>query len=125
MVQDISQMYITGPDVIKPVTGEEVTHEELGGASTHAIKSGVAHFVFETEEECLDQIRQLLGFLPSNNMEDPPMIPSFDEPTRTDEALAHIVPDDIVKGYDMREIINRIVDDTDFFESAILLVVEK
>lgn len=116
MVYGLGQMYITGPDVVKAATGETVTHETLGGAESHATMSGVAHFSYQTEEECLNEVRRLLTYLPSNNMEDPPMIPSFDEPTRTDEALAHIVPDDIVKGYDMREIINRIVDDADFFE---------
>lgn len=116
MVQDISQMYITGPDVIKPVTGEEVTHEELGGASAHAIKSGVAHFVFETEEECLDQIRQLLAFLPSNNMEDPPLIASFDPLDRTDPGLGAVVPKEPNKAYDVREIMARTVDNGQFME---------
>ena len=116
MVQDISQMYITGPDVIKPVMGEEVTHEELGGASAHAIKSGVAHFVFETEEECLDQIRQLLEFLPSNNMDDPPLIASFDPLDRTDPGLGAVVPKEPNKAYDVREIMARTVDNGQFME---------
>ncbi|MBI4339361.1 MAG: acyl-CoA carboxylase subunit beta [Chloroflexi bacterium] len=116
MVQGIGQMYITGPDVIKAATGEVVTHEVLGGAESHATKSGVAHFSYPTEQECFSEVRRLLTFLPQNNMEDPPVFPSYDDPERTDDVLAHIVPDDLVKGYDMREVINRIVDDGDFFE---------
>ncbi|MEE8442212.1 MAG: carboxyl transferase domain-containing protein, partial [Dehalococcoidia bacterium] len=97
MVQGISQMYITGPDVIKAATGEGVTHEHLGGADSHAMLSGVAHFSHATEQECLKEVRRLLSFLPQNNMEDPPYTSSYDDPNRTDEALAHIIPDDPVK----------------------------
>ena len=116
MVQDIGQMYITGPDVIKAVMGQEVTHEELGGASAHAIKSGVAHFVFETEEECLNQMRRLLGFLPSNNMEDPPLVEAFDPSDRSDPSLGDVVPKEPNKAYDVREIMVRIVDSGDLME---------
>jgi len=116
MVRGIGQMYITGPDVIKAVTGEEITHEELGGADAHASRSGVAHFAFDTEQECLAQVRRLLSFLPSNNMDDPPAVEPLDDPERRDEELLSIVPDDPSKPYDMREIILRLVDDGDFME---------
>ncbi|MBI4202027.1 MAG: acyl-CoA carboxylase subunit beta [Chloroflexi bacterium] len=116
MVQGLSQMYITGPDVIKAATGEVVTHETLGGAESHATMSGVAHFNFASEQECLNEVRRLLTYLPQNNMDDPPFVPSYDDPGRTDDSLTHIVPDDLVKGYNMREIINRIVDDSEFLE---------
>jgi propionyl-CoA carboxylase beta chain len=116
MVQGIGQMYITGPDVIKAVTGEEVTHEELGGALAHTTKSGVAHFAYDNEEECLGQVRRLLDFLPLNNMEDPPAVEPFDDPKRQDEELAYIVPADPAKAYDIREIIVRVVDGGDFME---------
>ena len=116
MVKEIGQMYITGPDVIKAVTGEEVTHEELGGATSHASKSGVAHFALDSEEECFQQIRRLLGFLPQNNMEDPPWTETFDDPNRVEEALAHIVPDDSNQPYDTNEIIRLVADDGDFME---------
>ena len=116
MVKGIGQMYITGPDVIKAATGEVVTHEALGGADSHAIHSGVAHFSHASEAECLEEVRRLLSFLPQNNMEDPPASPSYDDPLRTDEMLQTIVPDDLVKPYDMRELIARVVDDGDFLE---------
>ena len=116
MVQGISQMYITGPDVIKAVTGQEVTHEELGGALTHGNRSGVAHFVYDSEEECLAQVRRLLGFLPSNNMEDPPVVQSLDDPGRMDEGLSYIVPDEANRAYDIRDIVLVVVDDEEFME---------
>ena len=116
MVEGLGQMYITGPEVVKAVTGEEVTHEDLGGASSHASKSGVAHFSQETEEECLSQIRRLLSFLPQNNMEEPPRSNATDDPARRDEGLAHIVPDSPNQPYDMLDIIGRIVDGGDFME---------
>ena len=116
MVKGTGQMYITGPDVIKAVTGEEVTHEELGGATAHASKSGVAHFSFESEEECLEQVRRLLTFLPQNNMDDPSYQEPLDEPNRREEDLAYIVPEDSQKPYDMKDIIHRVVDDGDFME---------
>ena len=112
----IGQMYITGPDVIKTVTGEVVTHEELGGAQTHATRSGVAHFAPESEEECLQQIRRLLSFLPSNNMEDPPRQAARDDPDRTAESLAGIIPDSPNQPYDMVEIITAVADDGDFMQ---------
>lgn len=116
MVRGIGQMYITGPDVIKAVTGEEVTHEELGGAHAHTTKSGVAHFAYDTEGECLQQVRRLLSFLPSNNTEDPPIVDTGDPPDRRDEALRYLVPENPMKSYDVKEIIRRVVDRGDFFE---------
>ena len=115
MVQGTGQMYITGPDVIKAVTGEDVTHEELGGAASHATRSGVAQFVYDTEDECLAEVRRLLGFLPGNNLEDPPMGPNLKSATAPDPELRYIVPDDANRPYDMRDIIYRLVDD-DFME---------
>jgi acetyl-CoA carboxylase carboxyltransferase component len=116
MVQGIGQMYITGPDVIKAATGENVTHEFLGGADSHTILSGNAHFSFPSEQECLDEVRRLITFLPQNNMEDPLSTPYYDDPTLTDDVLSQIIPNDPVKAYDMREIIARIVDGGDFLE---------
>ena len=116
VVSGVGQMYITGPDVVKAVTGEDVSHEELGGARTHASKSGVAHFAIESEEECLQQIRRLLGFLPLNNMEDPPRQDAFDDPGRRDERLAEVVPDNPNQPYDMLEIITAVVDDGDLMQ---------
>ena len=116
MVSGIGQMYITGPDVIKAVTGESVTHEELGGASAHASKSGVAHFSIESERECFEQIRRLLSFLPLNNMEDPPRQTNLDDPNRSDEELAHIIPEDPNQPYNMLDIISRVVDDGEFMQ---------
>ncbi len=116
MVQKTSQMYITGPDVIKAVTQEEVTHEELGGAMTQATRSGVAHFAIAGEEDCLHEVRHLLSFLPLNNMEDPPVLPIGDDPHRRSEEMLVLVPDDPVKPYDMREVIFRVVDSGDFME---------
>jgi propionyl-CoA carboxylase beta chain len=116
MVQGTSQMYITGPDVIKAVTQESVTHEELGGAMAHATNSGVAHFAIAGEYECLQEVRRLVSFLPLNNMEDPPLVETGDDPHRRSEDLLTIIPDDPNKPYDMREIIYRIVDNGDFME---------
>ncbi|MDZ4278568.1 MAG: acyl-CoA carboxylase subunit beta, partial [Dehalococcoidia bacterium] len=116
MTQGTSQMYITGPDVIKAVTGEDITHEELGGATAHATRSGVCHFAIEGEEECLLEVRRLLSFLPANNMEDPPLMETGDDIIRTDEDLLRIIPDDPGKPYDMREVIYRVVDAGDFLE---------
>jgi len=116
MTQGQAQMYITGPDVIKAVTGEDVTHEELGGAMAHATRSGVCHFAIDGEEECLQEVRRLLSFLPANNMEDPPVMETGDDPTRRDEDLLRIIPDDPLRPYDMREIIYRVVDAGDFLE---------
>src|SRR5437867_1046645 len=116
MVKETSHMFITGPDVIKTVTGEEPTFEELGGAMTHNTKSGVAHFAAESEEECLEDVRYLMSFLPLNNLELPPRVEPYDDPDRQDEALDTIVPNDPAKPYDMRDVISLIVDDGEFFE---------
>jgi acetyl-CoA carboxylase carboxyltransferase component len=116
MVRETSHMFITGPDVIRTVTGEQVTFEELGGAMTHATRSGVASFVAQDEEDCLSQVRYLLSFLPSNNLEDPPAFAATDDPERRDEGLNDIVPDSARAPYDMHDVIRRIVDDGDFLE---------
>ena len=116
MVKETSYMFITGPDVVKAVTGEDVTFEELGGALTHATKSGTAHFAAEDEDECFDLVRQLLSYLPSNNMEDPPRRMPTDDPRREDPGLIDIIPDNPNQPYDMREVIRRVVDDGEFFE---------
>ena len=116
MVKETSHMFITGPEVIKTVTGEEVEFEELGGAMSHNSKSGVAHFAAEDEESCLEDVRYLISFLPSNNLEMPPRVEPDDDPEREDPELDTLVPDDPSKPYDMREVIARIVDDGEFFE---------
>ncbi len=116
MVKNTSYMFITGPDVVKSVTHEDVTFEELGGANVHNSKSGVAHFAAESEADCLYLIRQLLAYLPQNNMEDPPYVGTQDDPLRMDERLDTIVPDNPNKPYDMKEVIRLIVDDGSFFE---------
>jgi propionyl-CoA carboxylase beta chain len=116
MVSETSHMFITGPDVIKAVTGEEVTQEELGGAMSHASKSGVAHFVAANDDDCLEQIRYLLSFLPSNNFESPPYFPPADDPMRSCDDLLDIVPDSPNKPYDMHQVIGSIFDDGEFFE---------
>ncbi len=116
MVKNTSFMHITGPDVIKAVTREEVTSEDLGGAMVHNTRSGVAHFAAEDEEDCIYQIRKLLSYLPQNNLEDPPFVPTNDPRDRADEELDHILPDNPNKPYDMKDVIRRVVDDGDFFE---------
>jgi acetyl-CoA carboxylase carboxyltransferase component len=116
MVKDISYMFLTGPNVIKEVLNEDVTFEELGGAMTHAQKSGVAHFATDTEDDALMGIRTLLRYLPQNNMEDPPYHPNDDDPRREDPVLKHIVPDEPNKPYDMKDIIFAVVDDGEFLE---------
>ena len=116
MVKKSSYMFITGPEVIKAVTGEEISFEDLGGAKTHNQKSGVAHFACESDEDAINQIRNLLSYLPSNNMEDPPSVDTGDDPNRTDAALDSIIPDSPTKIYDMKEVIQSIVDNGDFFE---------
>ena len=118
MVKDTSNMFITGPTVIKAVTHEDVTAEQLGGASTHNTISGVAHFSAENEEESLYIVRRLLSFMPQNNLEDPPAITPTDDPQRMDPELNEIVPDNPNRPYEMKEVITRIVDDGDFFEVA-------
>ena len=109
-------MYITGPDVIKAVTGEDVTHEELGGARSHATRSGVAHFALDNEEECFSQVRNLLSFLPQNNMEAPPRQSSTDDPNRTDDSLAGIIPDLPNQPYDMLRVLDKVVDNGEFLQ---------
>jgi propionyl-CoA carboxylase beta chain len=116
MVKETSYMFITGPEVVKTVTSEDVTKEELGGAMTHNTKSGVAHFASENDEDCLLRIRELLSFLPSNNMEEAPVAACKDDPNRTEMKLREIVPADPNKPYDMHEIIEKIVDDGNFLE---------
>jgi propionyl-CoA carboxylase beta chain len=116
MVRGSSYMFVTGPDVIRAVTHEEVTQEELGGAETHARTSGVAHFAADSEEECLGGIRELLTFLPQNNLEDPPIRVTADPPDREDEALQTLVPASPAKPYDMKALIRSILDDQHFFE---------
>ena len=116
MVEETSHMFITGPDVIRTVTGEEVSFEELGGANTHAGESGVAHVATDAEEEALDSIRKLLSYLPQNNVEDPPRIQPDDDPDRRPEDLTDIVPEQPRKPYDVTEVIDRIADRDSFFE---------
>ncbi len=116
MVQDTSHMFITGPNVIKTVTGEEVTMEELGGAATHAGTSGVAHFTAEDEATCLEDIAHLLAFLPANNLELPPRLPSDEDPERLIDALDTFMPDSANIPYDVREIVGQVVDDGEFLE---------
>jgi len=114
MVKGHSYMFVTGPDVVKAVTHEEVTFDELGGAWVHNTESGVAHFAAETEEDAIYTIRRLVSFLPQNNMEDPPSIPCQDDPLRTDDILDTIIPDNPNKPYDMKQIICSVVDGGDF-----------
>jgi propionyl-CoA carboxylase beta chain len=116
MVENTSYMFITGPDVIKTVTHEEVTKEELGGARTHSTKSGVTHFTAPNDAACLLAIRDLLSFLPSNNLEDPPAAHSDDDPNREAEVLDHLIPADPNKPYDIKELIEAVVDDGRFLE---------
>ena len=116
MVKNSSYMFIAGPNVIKAVTGEEISFEDLGGAMAHNEKSGSAHFACENDADALDHTKKLLSFLPSNNMEDPPMVPASDDPRRIDPALDAIVPDNPNTSYDMKQVILSIVDNGEFFE---------
>jgi propionyl-CoA carboxylase beta chain len=116
MVQDSSYMFITGPDVIRAVTHEEVSKEELGGGRTHNVKSGVAHFLSPDDSTCLFRVRELLSFLPSNNAEDAPMRPTDDDPSRRAPELDSVVPDNPNRPYDIKKIIKPVVDDGNFFE---------
>jgi len=116
MVQDTSYMFITGPNVVKQVLNEDVTFNELGGAEIHASESGVCHMVAHDETEALLMVRELISYLPQNNMEDAPFVVTTDDPLRADEALNSIVPDDPSKPYDMKDVINKIVDNGQFFE---------
>ena len=116
MVKDSSYMFVTGPEVVKTVTHEDVTAQELGGAVTHTTKSGVADLAFENDVEALMMMRRLIGFLPSNNREKPPVVPPFDPTDRIDMSLDTLVPDNTNQPYNMKELIIKVVDDGDFFE---------
>ena len=116
MVKDTSYMFITGPDVVKQVTHEDVSFEDLGGASVHASKSGVAHIVGDNETNTLLLVREMLSYVPQNNMEDPPYIPTKDDPLRADPELDSIVPDSPNKPYDIKDVIHRVMDDGIFYE---------
>src|SRR5512136_465602 len=116
MVKGTAQMYITGPDVIKAVSGEEVSHEDLGGAMVHARVSGNCHFVGKDEKETLQAVRRLLTFLPQNNTEETPLAPNSDDPNRKDPDLANVVPSEPNKAYNMKDIIKKVFDNGDFME---------
>ena len=116
MVDGTSQMFITGPAVVKSVTGEDVTAEKLGGAMTHNSISGVSHFIAKDDEDCLNQIRYLLGFLPSNNMEEAPIVDTGDDPMRMDESLNTLLPDNSNTAYDMYDVIKSIVDNGEYYD---------
>jgi propionyl-CoA carboxylase beta chain len=116
MTRDASYMFVTGPDVIKTVTHEEVTKQDLGGAMTHNAKSGVAHFIARDDAECLAMIRELVGYLPSNNLEDPPRRSSSDPWGRTSPALNTLVPENPQQPYDIKDVIHAVADDGEFFE---------
>ena len=116
MVEGTSQMFITGPAVVKSVTGEDVTAEKLGGAMTHNSISGVSHFIAKDDEDCLNQIRYLLGFLPSNNMEEAPIVDTGDDPMRMDESLNTLLPDNSNTAYDMYDVIKSIVDNGEYYD---------
>lgn len=116
MVKNTSYMFVTGPKVVKTVTHEDVSFEELGGAVTHATKSGVAHFACENEIECIEKIKKLMSFIPQNNLEDPPRVEPVDRPDRIEPELDAIVPENPNKPYDMKRAIALVVDDGDFFE---------
>jgi len=116
MVNKIGTMVVTGPDVVKTVLGEEISCEDLGGAITHATKSGVAHFVAQNEYECMDYVKKLLSYLPQNNTEEPPKTTNDDDPNRLDHNLINIIPENPLQPYDMKDIINSIVDNHEFFE---------
>jgi propionyl-CoA carboxylase beta chain len=116
MVKNTSYMFVTGPNVVKTVTHEDVSFEDLGSALTHATKSGVAHLACDSEVECLQAVRRLVSFIPSNNMDDPPVLATKDDPRRADPSLDAIVPENPNKPYDMKDVIHAIVDDRDFFE---------
>src|SRR5437868_11845570 len=116
MVEQTSYMCVTGPNVLKTVTHEDVTFEELGGAMVHNSTSGVAHFSCPSEPDCIRMIRQLLSYIPSNNLEDPPRLTPVDSAKRAEEALNSIIPDTPNKPYDMKAVLHHIVDDAEFFE---------
>ncbi|HZA48772.1 MAG TPA: acyl-CoA carboxylase subunit beta [Nitrososphaera sp.] len=116
MVENIGQMFVTGPEVVKEVLSQEVSFEELGGARAHATKSGVAHFIANNEYDCFDKIKKLLSFIPHNNAEEPAIVETNDDPNRIDPKLINILPENPYQQYDMKEIIKSIVDNGDFFE---------
>lgn len=116
MVENIGQMFVTGPEVVKEVLSQEVSFEELGGARAHGTKSGVAHFVARNEYECFDKIKKLVSFLPQNNTAEPPSVESTDDPNRIDANLVNILPENPYQQYDMKDIIKSVVDNGDFFE---------
>ena len=116
MVDKAGTMFVTGPDVVKTVVGEEISFDDLGGAMTHGIKSGVAHFVVKNEYECMDYIKKLISFLPQNNTEEPLKIKTDDDPNRLDHNIINIIPDNPLQPYDMKEIIRSVVDNHEFFE---------
>ena len=118
MVRDTSYMYVTGPDVVKTVTNEIVTHEDLGGARVHAAKSGVAEGAFDNDLEALTQVRRLIDFLPLSNREKPPLWESYDDPERDEPSLDSLVPSNPNQPYDIKELILKVVDEADFFEIA-------
>jgi acetyl-CoA/propionyl-CoA carboxylase len=116
MTENVSQMFVTGPEVVKEVLSQEVSFEELGGARTHASKSGVAHFIAKNEYECMDKIKKLLSFIPQNNTEEPPLIESIDDVNRIDPNIINILPENPYEQYDMTQLIKSLVDNHEFFE---------
>ena len=116
MVENIGQMFVTGPEVVKEVLSQEVSFEDLGGAKTHATKSGVAHFIAKNEYECMDKIKKLLSYIPQNNTEETPLVEIIDDPNRIDSNLIDILPENPYQGYDIKEIIKSIVDNGEFLE---------
>ncbi|MGQ0792048.1 MAG: acyl-CoA carboxylase subunit beta, partial [Nitrosopumilaceae archaeon] len=116
MVDKAASMFVTGPDVVKTVLAEEVSTDELGGAMTHATKSGVSHFVAKNEYDCMDYIKNLLSYLPQNNTQEPPVIQTDDDPNRLDHNLINVIPENSLQPYDMKEIIHSILDNNTFFE---------
>ena len=116
MVKDTSYMFVTGPDVVRTVTHEKVTHEELGGAKTHTSRSSVADLAFDNDIDALLYTRRLVDFLPTSNRHAPPRRVSHDNPERADMSLDNLIPDDTQKPYDMNELIHKVIDDDDFFE---------
>jgi acetyl-CoA/propionyl-CoA carboxylase len=116
MVENIGQMFVTGPEVVKEVLSEDVSFEELGGTSTHATKSGVAHMVAANEYECMEKIKKLISFLPQNNLQEPPTLETNDDPNRLDPSLIDILPENPYQPYDIKSIITSIIDDKEFFE---------
>jgi acetyl-CoA carboxylase carboxyltransferase component len=116
MVNDISYMFITGPEVVQTVTGEAVTFEELGGAGTHSTRSGVAHFAAASEEDVFDDVRALLSYIPSNNLDDPPIVPTDDDPERHSPALRDVIPESATRPYDIKDVVIEVMDGGEFLE---------